>query len=90
MAGYRFDVRPLFSFKLPVVLLFVVLRAPAIFITAYGQQDVDIKCKDEDVLSWHPWWYDSYQETNGTLCNIQCPLNSVQHSVSFELYMQPG
>ena len=75
MAGYRFDLCLLFSFKLPVVLLFVVLRTPGVFITANGQHDVDIACKDEAVSSWHPWWYPSSYAANGTKCNIQCPLN---------------
>ena len=73
MAGYHFDLCLLFSFKLLLVVLFVVMRAPGIFITANDHSGWIAECKDEDVSSWHPLWI--YEVPEGTKCYIQCTLD---------------
>ena len=61
-----------FPQKLALVLLFVVLRAPGVFITADDQNGFLVECNDEDTSSWNPYWV--YPDPEGTKCDIQCPL----------------
>ena len=75
MAGCCRDFCSPFSFKLLLVVLFVVLQSLDVFITAKDQNGWVAKCQDEAVSSWRPYWYPSSNVTNGTKCNIQCPLN---------------
>ena len=75
MADHSWDFCPLLSFKLLLAISFVVLRSLGVSITADNQNGLVADCTDEAVSSWHPWWYTASHETNGTKCNIQCPLN---------------
>ena len=70
MAGFHHVLCKIWFFKSILVLLFVVLRAPGVFVTSDKQQDLVIECKDEVVSSWHKDFKDS---SVGTKCNITCP-----------------
>ena len=74
MAGFL-QLYQYFSFKLALLILSTVLKAPGIFIMAEDQNGWIAECKDEAVKSWHPWWYLLSHASNGTKCCVQCPLN---------------
>ena len=66
------DLCLLFSSKLALVLILVVLKAPCVFITADDQNGFLVECKDEAVSTWH-WWIPLFPES--TKCDIHCPLD---------------
>ena len=72
MAGHA-DLYLLFSSKPVLVLLFVVLHTPNVFITADDTNGFLVVCNNEDVSFWHPWWTPLFPE--GTKCGIHCPLD---------------
>ena len=73
MAGYGQGLCLPLPSKLPLVVLFVVLRSSSLFISADDQSGLRVKCHDEDASFWHPLWKPSFIE--GTKCDIWCPLN---------------
>ena len=64
----------LYFYKLALVVYFIFL-SPDVFVSANDQNGFLVQCFHEDVSSWHQWWYWSSHATNGTKCNVQCPLN---------------
>ena len=74
MAGHCLSMCLLFSFKLSLVMLFLVLTATGVFITADGRSGWIAECRDEDASFWNSnWIYPGIPE--GTKCDIQCPFD---------------